>query len=109
MELINLTESAAAKVREYLERDGREGAALRVKVTSGGCSGMRYELHWDSEVGDSDRTLDQKGVRVLIDEKSAAYLVGVTLDYADGLNESGFTFVNPNAQTTCGCGESFGT
>ncbi len=108
MELITLSEPAAAKLRQHLERRGCEGDALRVKVTSGGCSGLRYELLFESEVGDLDEELEQHGVRILVDAKSAAYLAGSMLDYADGLNESGFKIVNPNAKTTCGCGESFG-
>ncbi len=108
MELITLTEPAAAKLREHLERRGRAGEALRVKVTSGGCSGLRYELLFERTVGDSDEEREQHGVRILVDAKSAVYLAGSTLDYADGLNESGFKIVNPNAKTTCGCGESFG-
>ncbi len=109
MELITLTEPAAAKLRQHLERRGREGDALRVKVTGGGCSGLRYELLLESQVSDVDEELEQHGVRVLVDAKSAVHLAGSTLDYADGLNESGFKIVNPNAKTTCGCGESFGT
>jgi iron-sulfur cluster assembly accessory protein len=108
MELITLTEPAAAKLREHLQRRGREGDALRVKVTGGGCSGLRYELLFESNVSDLDEELEQHGLRVLVDAKSAAYLAGSTLDYADSLNESGFKIVNPNAKTTCGCGESFG-
>ncbi len=109
MQLITLTDSAAAKLREHFERRGLESEALRVKVTSGGCSGLRYDLHFDCEVSDSDEELEQQGVRILIDGESAVYLAGSTLDYADTLNESGFVIVNPNATTTCGCGESFGT
>ncbi len=108
MELITLTKPAAAKLRQHLETGGRAGDTLRVKVTSGGCSGQRYELLFESQVSDLDEVLEQHGVRVLIDAKSAAFLSGSTLDYADGLNESGFKIVNPNAKTTCGCGESFG-
>jgi len=108
MELITLTELAATKLRQHLQRRGREGDALRVKVTGGGCSGLRYELLFESKVADLDEELEQHGVRVLVDAESAAYLAGSTLDYADGLNESGFKIVNPNAKTTCGCGESFG-
>ena len=108
MELITLTEPAVSKLRQHLERRGREGDALRVRVTGGGCSGLRYELLFESEVGDSDEELEQHGVRLLVDAQSATYLAGSTLDYADGLNESGFKIVNPNAKTTCGCGESFG-
>ncbi len=108
MELITLTEPAAAKFKQYRERRNGPGDALRVRVTSGGCSGLRYELVFESQVGDSDRESEQHGVRILVDAKSAVYLAGTTLDYADGLNESGFKIVNPNAKTTCGCGESFG-
>jgi iron-sulfur cluster assembly accessory protein len=108
MQLITLTESAAAKLREHFESRGLEGEALRVKVTNGGCSGLRYDLHFESEVSHSDEELEQQGVRVLVDGESAVYLVGSTLDYSDTLNESGFKIVNPNAKTTCGCGESFG-
>ncbi len=108
MELITLTEPAAAKLRQHLERRGHEDDALRVKVTSGGCSGLRYELLFESKVSDLDEELEQHGVRLLVDAKSAAYLAGSTLDYTDDLNESGFKIVNPNAKTTCGCGESFG-
>jgi iron-sulfur cluster assembly accessory protein len=108
MELITLTEPAAAKVKQHLERAGRAGDALRVRVTGGGCSGLRYPLFLESQVGHLDEQIEQHGIRVLIDAKSAAYLAGSTLDYADGLNESGFKIVNPNAKTTCGCGESFG-
>ena len=74
---------------------------------AGGCSGLRYELAFD-EVCDADHALEQHGVAVVIDPKSATHLAGCTLDYADGLNESGFQIENPNAATTCGCGESFG-
>ncbi len=108
MELITLTEAAAAKLRQHLERRGHGGDALRVKVTGGGCSGLRYELLFESKVSDLDEELEQHGVRLLVDAKSAAYLAGSTLDYTDDLNESGFKIVNPNAKTTCGCGESFG-
>ncbi len=109
MQLITLTDAAAAKLREHFERRGLDGEALRVKVTNGGCSGLRYDLHFDCEVRSSDEELEQQGVRLLIDGESAVHLAGSTLDYADTLNESGFKIVNPNAKTTCGCGESFGT
>ncbi|MBW2270829.1 MAG: iron-sulfur cluster assembly accessory protein [Deltaproteobacteria bacterium] len=106
--MITLTESAADKVRQLLETNPQEGDALRVRVTGGGCSGLRYELAFDSQVADSDEQIEQWGVRLLVDAKSAAYLPDITLDYADGLNESGFKIVNPSAKSICGCGESFG-
>ncbi len=105
--MMTLTPSAAAKVKQLLETNATEGHALRVRVNAGGCSGLRYELAFD-DARDADDELEQHGVRVLVDPKSAAYLVDITLDYADGLNESGFKILNPSAQSTCGCGESFG-
>ena len=106
--MITLTESAATKVKQLLETKAPEGHALRVRVTAGGCSGLRYDLAFDSQAADSDEQIEQRGVRLLVDAKSAAYLSDITLDYADGLNESGFKVLNPNAKSTCGCGESFG-
>ncbi len=105
--MMTLTESAAAKVRQLLETNTREGDALRVRVKAGGCSGLRYELAFDSQAAESDEEFEQRGVRLLVDAKSAAYLAEITLDYADGLNDSGFKIVNPSAKSTCGCGESF--
>ena len=105
--MITLTEAAAAKIGQHLEKTACSGDALRLKVAGGGCSGLRYELMLDSQVGESDEELQQHGVRLLVDEKSALYLIGVTLDYLDDLNESGFKIINPNATSTCGCGESF--
>ena len=104
--MITLTERAAAKVKALLEREGRPAAALRLRVHAGGCSGLRYELAFD-EACDSDHALEQYGVAVVVDPESATHLAGCTLDYAEGLNESGFQIENPNAETTCGCGESF--
>ncbi len=105
--MITLTERAAKRAKALLEREGSPAAALRLRVTAGGCSGFRYELAFD-EVRDADHALEQHGVAVVIDPKSATHLAGCTLDYTDGLNESGFQFENPNAATTWGCCESFG-
>ncbi len=105
--MITLTHGAAAKVKQLLETNTRQGDALRVRVRAGGCSGLRYELAFDSQATDADEEFEQRGVRLLIDAKSAAYLRDITLDYADGLNESGFKILNPRAKSTCGCGESF--
>ena len=104
--MITLTERAAAKLKVLLERES-PSAALRLRVTAGGCSGFRYELAFD-EVRDADHALEQHGVPIVIDAESVSHLEGCILDYADGLNESGFQIENPNAETTCGCGESFG-
>lgn len=109
MALIEVTEAARDRIRDLLEKDGKlDSHALRLKVVGGGCSGLRYELSFDDDLGEADTTLEAGPVRVVVDEKSALYLVGTRLDFVDTLNESGFKMENPNAQTTCGCGESFG-
>ncbi len=109
MALIEVTDTAAERIRDLLEKEGKvESHGLRLKVVGGGCSGLRYELAFDDEVGEEDTELDQGGIRVIVDEKSALYLVGTTLDFVDTLQESGFKMLNPNAKNTCGCGESFG-
>ncbi len=108
MSIVTLTETAASKVRELLDRDNRVGFGLRLKVVGGGCSGLQYQLMFDNQVGDLDQEELSNGVRVMIDSKSAVYLVGTTVDYVDALNRSGFKIENPNATNTCGCGESFG-
>ena len=109
MPLIQVTESASSRIRDLLGKEGKlESHGLRLKVVGGGCSGLRYELAFDDRQKEGDTTLEVGGVRVIVDEKSALYLVGTTLDFVDTLQESGFKMVNPNAKTTCGCGESFG-
>ena len=108
MALIEVTETAADRIRELLEKEGKqETHGLRLKVVGGGCSGLRYELAFDDQVGDHDTRVEISGVRLIVDEKSALYLTGTTLDFVDTLQESGFKMSNPNATTTCGCGESF--
>lgn len=80
---------------------------VRVGVKSGGCSGLSYELNFDKEVTETDKVFEDNDVRIIVDKKSFLYLVGTTLEYSGGLNGKGFVFNNPNAQRTCGCGESF--
>ncbi len=105
--MITLTESAAAKVKQLLETKAPEGHALRVRVKAGGCSGLRYELAFDSQAAESDEEFEQRGVRLLVDAKSAAYLADTTLDYADGLNESGFKILNPSAGRPAGAARAW--
>ncbi len=108
MPVIDVTQAAAERIRSLLEKEGKLAtSALRVKVIGGGCSGLRYELAFDDRQGDADSVIEAHGVKVVIDEKSALYVMGTTLDFVDTLNETGFKMGNPNATTTCGCGESF--
>ena len=105
--MITLTDPAAAKVRQLLDAEGAEDLALRVAVRPGGCSGFSYEMFFDGEVDDSDQSTDFGDVTVVVDPTSAQLLTGATLDYKDGLQQTGFSIDNPNAQRTCGCGQSF--
>jgi iron-sulfur cluster assembly protein len=108
MPLVEVTEPAAERIHDLLEKEGKiESHGLRMKVIGGGCSGLRYELAFDDQISELDTEIDCQGVRLIIDEKSALYLSGTVLDYVDTLQESGFKMKNPNAASTCGCGESF--
>jgi iron-sulfur cluster assembly protein len=102
--MITITETAAAKIKE-LTPDPKY--ALRMRVVGGGCSGLRYEMGLEDEQQPSDKVFSSNGVTVFIDMKSALYLAGAEVDYINGLMESGFKITNPNAKTTCGCGQSF--
>ena len=109
MSLVNVTESAAQQIKRLLDQEGKiETHVLRMKVVGGGCSGLQYQLAFDDQTRENDSEVEASGVRVVVDEKSALYLVGTTLDYVDTLMESGFKIQNPNAKSTCGCGQSFG-
>lgn len=105
---ISMTDAAASKVRDLLSREGSESAlALRVAVQPGGCSGLRYALYFDDQIADTDISTDFGGVTVVVDKMSSPYLKGATIDYLDTLQQSGFTIENPNAQSSCACGDSF--
>ena len=103
--IIGLTERAAAKIRE-LQADEPEGDAtvLRVAVQGGGCSGFEYALGFDRGAQEGDHELEQHGVKVVVDPFSAPYLQGASIDFLDGLQESGFKIENPNVSSACGCG-----
>ena len=105
--MITVTESAATKVKELLDQEDDESLALRVAVRPGGCSGFSYEMFFDGETADDDQSTTFGDVKVVVDPTSAQLLVGATLDYKDGLQQTGFSIDNPNAQRTCGCGQSF--
>jgi iron-sulfur cluster assembly accessory protein len=106
---IKLSDTAAVKVKELLTREAPEqpSLALRVAVQPGGCSGLRYALYFDDQIKDTDQTEEFGEVRVVVDKMSAPYLSGAEIDYVDTLQQSGFTINNPNAQSTCACGDSF--
>ena len=106
--LVNLTERAAEKVRELQATEpAGEAEVLRVAIQGGGCSGFQYGLGFDSGAVEGDHELEQHGVRVVVDPYSAPYLTGATIDWLDGLQESGFKIDNPQAGASCGCGHSF--
>lgn len=106
--MIALTETATTKVKQLLDAEDQPELSLRVAVRPGGCSGLSYEMFFDSERAPDDiETIYGEGVRVVVDPASAEYLSGASLDYKDGLQDAGFTINNPNAQRTCGCGQSF--
>ena len=103
-----LTDSAAAKIKEFLaQEESAEEVALRIAVQPGGCSGMRYALYFDNRQLDGDKSVEISGVPVRVDKMSAPYLRGTKIDWVDSLQGAGFSIDNPNAQSTCACGDSF--
>ena len=104
---IVLTAGAAAKVAQLIEAEGDSSLALRVAVRPGGCSGFSYEMFFDGDVADDDIVKEYAGIKVVTDPASAGMLKGATLDYKDALQGGGFAIDNPNAERTCGCGNSF--
>lgn len=104
--MITLSANARTEVKRLLEKENKPDLGLRIGVRSGGCSGFSYLLGFDmAQEGDDIQNID--GIKVLVDPKSLGYLDGTELDYSDGLQGKGFTFHNPNATRSCGCGESF--
>lgn len=102
-----LTDVAAAKVKSLLEQEGRDDLRLRVGVQPGGCSGLIYQLYFDERTLDGDLVRDFDGVEVVVDRMSAPYLDAATIDFADTIEKQGFTIDNPNAGSSCACGDSF--
>ena len=105
--MLTLTAPAAEKVKSLLEQEGDASLALRVAVKPGGCSGFSYEMFFDADVDADDKVEEFHGVKVVVDSASAPHLEGAEVDYKDGLQDAGFAIDNPNAQRTCGCGQSF--
>jgi iron-sulfur cluster assembly accessory protein len=105
--MIALTETATTKVKELIEAENQPDLFLRVAVRPGGCSGMSYDMFFDTERADDDIETAYGEIKVVVDPASAQHLEGASLDYKDGLQGAGFTINNPNATRTCGCGQSF--
>lgn len=107
--MIKVTGTAKTKIAQLMAEEGFDIGMdyVRVGVKSGGCSGLSYELKFDHALGENDKLFHEENVKIAVDKKSFLYLVGTTLEYSGGLNGKGFFFNNPNANRTCGCGESF--
>jgi len=107
--MIKVSTTAKTKISQLMTEGGFNVSDdyVRVGVKSGGCSGLSYELDFDNNKGESDKLFEDNDVKIIIDKKSFLYLIGTTLEYSGGLNGKGFIFNNPNANRTCGCGESF--
>jgi iron-sulfur cluster assembly accessory protein len=104
---VQLTDTAAVKVKHLLDQEGRDDLALRVAVQPGGCSGLRYQLFFDERTLDGDQLTDFSGVKVVVDRMSVPYLSGAVIDFVDTIEKQGFTIDNPNATGSCACGDSF--
>lgn len=105
--LVTMTSLASSKLKEIIEKQGRSDLALRVYVTPGGCSGFSYGMTFAEGAEEGDVVAEQEGVRVVVDPMSAQYLKGAEIDYVDALMGGGFALRNPNAVSSCGCGQSF--
>ncbi len=104
---VTLSESAAARVRELIKREGDQSVKLRVTVSGGGCSGFQYGFAFDKDQSDDDVVIERDGIEVLVDSMSLLYLAGSEIDFQEDLAGSAFRVHNPNAQSSCGCGSSF--
>ncbi len=107
--VITLTEAAAGKLRSIMEEKNLTNYGLRVFIAGGGCGGLQYGMTFDNAPSDADIIFEQQGMRVIVDPRSVEYLAGASIDYVDSLMGGGFQIENPNAVSTCGCGQSFRT
>jgi len=104
---ISITEKAASKVKHFASQENQGDPGIRVAVKGGGCSGLMYDLSIINDPREDDKIIEEHGVKIFVDKKSYVFLAGTVLDFSDGLNGKGFTFLNPQAKSTCGCGVSF--
>lgn len=105
--MIKVTETAKQEALRLMQQENLKNAFIRVGVQGGGCSGLMYNLDFDTKLKEEDKEFEDNGVKIVVDKKSFLYLIGTELDFSGGLNGKGFVFKNPNADRTCGCGESF--
>ena len=106
--MIQVTDEAKVKLLALMKEEGKDSDAfVRVGVNSGGCSGLSYDLGFDNNENEDDKSFEDNGIKIVVNKKSYLYLIGTILEYSGGLNGKGFVFNNPNASRTCGCGESF--
>jgi iron-sulfur cluster assembly accessory protein len=104
---VTMTDAASAKAKALLDQEGRDDLKLRIAVEPGGCAGLRYQLYFDERNLDGDLTRNFNGLELVVDRKSAPYLQGAVIDFADTIQKQGFTIDNPNAGGSCACGDSF--
>ena len=107
--ILSLTDAAVERVNYLIERRGKPSLGIKVKVISGGCSGLKYVIEYADEIGKYDEVIEQKNVKIIIDSKALLHLIGSEMDFTEEKMRSGFTFKNPNQKSACGCGESFNT
>lgn len=105
--MIKVSETAKEQAIKLMAQEKKDNAFIRVGVKGGGCSGLMYELTFDNQMKEDDKEFEDNGIKIVVDKKSFLYLIGTELDFSGGLNGKGFVFKNPNADRTCGCGESF--
>lgn len=105
---VSISDVARDKVRSLISAEGRDDLRLRIDVKTGGCSGFIYQLYFDEILEETDAVREFDGVEVVVNFKSVPYLDGASIDYEDSIQKQGFTIDNPNAQSTCACGDSFG-
>lgn len=107
--MFSVTETAAKEIQNLMTQYNNPQLSLRVRVVAGGCSGFSYDLAFDDQIQQNDQTFETNGVKVIIDDRSLPHLDGTQLDFVDTMLGRGFTFNNPNAKSSCGCGSSFST
>lgn len=106
-QVISMTDSAVAKIKNMMEKEGKAGCGLRVGVVTGGCAGLSYDLRFQKNPYDNDTVVEQGDLKIFINPESLSFIKGIQIDYVDTLKESGFKYRNPNASSSCGCGTSF--